>query len=455
MATTKTGNARATKQAAIRDRIVELRRVPARDLRANPKNWRRHPRDQQEAMRGVLAEIGYAGALLARETPEGLLLIDGHLRAETTPDQAVPVLILDVDEREADLLLATVDPIAAMAERDDAALAALLAGVDAEDERVRALLASLAGEEAPTVRDVDAEPQLDRAEELRAQWGVEPGQVWVLGEHRLACGDATDRDTVERVLAGDRASCVFTSPPYGVGIDYGETYTDTIESLRAMLPRLAANWHALLAPGGFAVVNFGDIVSARSIAGTSGPCEYPMAVEYWPVFRAAGFVLWSRRVWCKPVARVAAPWCASSNRSATNYEHVWTWKRDGESPRVGRVGGPMDSQSGWFDTSRLQGVDIGKDTHGAGMPVSCAVWMIGVHTLAGDIVHEPFCGTGTTVMACEQTGRRCRAIDISPSYVAIALQRWADATGGAPVREGAPAAAPKRRRAAAAKDTAA
>ena len=80
----------------IRDRIKELRRVPAKDLIPHPRNWRVHPQAQQDALRGILAEVGYADALLVRETEQGLQLIDGHLRAETTPDQEVPVLVLDV-----------------------------------------------------------------------------------------------------------------------------------------------------------------------------------------------------------------------------------------------------------------------------------------------------------------------------------------------------------------------
>jgi len=75
-----------TATKSFRDRIVELRRVPARELIPNPKNWRRHPARQVAALRAVLEEIGYADVLLARETPEGMMLIDGHLRAETTPD---------------------------------------------------------------------------------------------------------------------------------------------------------------------------------------------------------------------------------------------------------------------------------------------------------------------------------------------------------------------------------
>src|ERR1700730_13488375 len=90
----------------IRDRIRELRRVQASELLPNPKNWRRHPAQQAAAMAGMLAEVGYADALLARETPDGRLqLIDGHLRAETTPTSMVPVLVLDVTEAEATKLL--------------------------------------------------------------------------------------------------------------------------------------------------------------------------------------------------------------------------------------------------------------------------------------------------------------------------------------------------------------
>jgi len=128
----------------IRDRIKELRRVPASELLPNPKNWRTHPVAQQDALRGVLAEVGYADALIARETPEGLMLVDGHLRAETTPDATVPVLVLDIDEAEADLMLATLDPLAAMAGRDEERLSELLATVTSDNDTVNALLETLA-----------------------------------------------------------------------------------------------------------------------------------------------------------------------------------------------------------------------------------------------------------------------------------------------------------------------
>jgi len=151
----------------IRDRVRELRRVRAGDLTPNPKNWRTHPKAQADALRGILAEVGYADALLARELPDGsLILVDGHLRAETTPDQEVPVLVLDINEAEADKLLLSLDPLAALAETNAVALDALLRQVDTGSEGLQQMYADLA--EATDLYDVSeaAPPELadgDRA----------------------------------------------------------------------------------------------------------------------------------------------------------------------------------------------------------------------------------------------------------------------------------------------------
>jgi hypothetical protein len=124
----------------LRDRIKELRRVPASELRPNPKNWRVHPESQQNALRGVLAEIGIANAVLARELDDGsLMLIDGHLRSETIGAELVPVLVLDVNEVEADKLLVTMDPLAAMAEQNTEKLAELFESLKQHDDILHTL----------------------------------------------------------------------------------------------------------------------------------------------------------------------------------------------------------------------------------------------------------------------------------------------------------------------------
>ena len=92
----------------------------------------------------MLSDVGYADALLARETPDGLVLIDGHLRAEVTPDAEVPVLVLDVSEQEADKILLTLDPLAGMADADASQLESLFGTVQFEDESLIKMLAELA-----------------------------------------------------------------------------------------------------------------------------------------------------------------------------------------------------------------------------------------------------------------------------------------------------------------------
>lgn len=128
----------------LRDRIKELRRVPASQLRPNPKNWRSHPKQQQDALRGVLSEVGIANAVIARELEDGsLMLIDGHLRAETIESEMVPVLVLDVNEAEADKLLATLDPLAELAKMEEEKLAALLQSVSTDNEALAEMFSSM------------------------------------------------------------------------------------------------------------------------------------------------------------------------------------------------------------------------------------------------------------------------------------------------------------------------
>jgi len=149
----------------IRDRIKELRRVPADQLQPNPKNWRKHPESQANALRGVLAEVGIASAVLARETPEGgLMLIDGHLRTETLHNAEIPVLVLDVSEEEADKILATFDPLGAMAESDADALRALLEEVETGSQELADMLTALA--EDAGVYAVPTDP----ANDANAEW---------------------------------------------------------------------------------------------------------------------------------------------------------------------------------------------------------------------------------------------------------------------------------------------
>ena len=131
-----------------------------KELRANPKNWRRHPPSQEAALRGVLEDIGFADAVIARETDDGLELIDGHLRQEVMGDQVIPVLIVDVTEEEADKMLLTYDPLAMMAHADQDQLLHLLRDTQFESQAVNDMLEALANGERLPMPDLTEYPDL-------------------------------------------------------------------------------------------------------------------------------------------------------------------------------------------------------------------------------------------------------------------------------------------------------
>ena len=177
----------------IRDRIKDFRRVKASLLRPHPKNWRAHPAAQQDALRGVLAEIGYAGALLARELSDGTLeLIDGHLRAETTPEMEVPVLVLDLDEHEAAKLLAVHDPLAGMAEANEDVLAELLNQVETENDAVQALLDGMLGQSDAPIEGPEAAKDIAIPEAFQVV---------------IDCRDEKEQQTVFERMTGEGYAC--------------------------------------------------------------------------------------------------------------------------------------------------------------------------------------------------------------------------------------------------------
>lgn len=182
---------------SIRDRIRELRRIPAAQLRPNPRNWRTHSPAQQDTLRAVLAEIGYADALLARELADGSVeLIDGHLRAETTPNAIVPVLVLDLDDAEANKLLATFDPLTNMAGIDEGRLCDLVADIDTDNPALRAMLDDL-------LTDAAGPPEPDNADaEHRAGIDI-PDLYQVVAQ----CADEADQQALYERLTAEGYRC--------------------------------------------------------------------------------------------------------------------------------------------------------------------------------------------------------------------------------------------------------
>lgn len=388
----------------LRDRIKELRRVPASELIPNPKNWRTHPKEQQDALRGVLAEVGIAGAVLARELPSGeLMLIDGHMRADTDPTAVWPVLVLDVTEAEADKLLATYDPISAMAETDAVKLDALLKEIDTGSEALQAMLAELADDAglyqdaAEVVEDEVPEPPVDPV--------TKAGDLWLLGEHRLLCGDSTKAEDVGRLMAGERAELVFTDPPYGMSFQ---------SNMRTASDK-------------FAVIANDDTILTewipRAIEHSSGWVfvwtTWKVLERWLPVVRPFG-TLSNMVVWSKGGGGIGD----LSHTFSTDYELALVFSRGAElcGKRIGSV---------WAFNKDAAATYL----HPTQKPVALAAEAIEKTTPAKALVMDLFLGSGTTLIAAEQLNRRCFGMEISPAYCDVIVARWEKLTGGKAVLE--------------------
>lgn len=390
----------------IRDRITELRRVPASELRANPKNWRAHPKEQQAAMSSVLQKIGYADALLARETEDGLLLIDGHLRQDLTPDAIVPVLILDVDEDEADYLLATFDPLGAMAETDKDSLADLLADVEIENAELDDYLHGLLGreKEAP-----DISPEDDDIPEEAPAFSKE-GFVWKLGDHKLIVGDSTDPDVWRRLMDGEVADMVWTDPPYGV--DYvGKTKTAmTIDNDALSMDELEVFLRVALGQA----KDFSKPGAVWYVAAPSGPQFLAFAKVLWD------FAIWHQTIiWSKDVFVMG--------RSDLHWKHESIFY--GWVPGAAHLEPPDRRQDTVWEIPRPK---ASRD-HPTTKPVELVAKSIVLSSRKGELIVDCFGGSGTTLIASERTGRRCNMIEYSPKYADVICRRFQKATGVHPV----------------------
>jgi len=403
----------------IRDRVMELRRVLARDLVPNPKNWRRHPKVQADALRGLLGEIGNADALLARELPDGRLqLIDGHLRAETMPDDEVPVLVLDLDEAESDKLLLTVDPLASMASADGERLGALLDSVRTDDPAIQALLDDLRAQEGRLLENlsdlVDPEPQVDKAEELGCKWGTEAGPLWQASPHRLVCGDSRDPDTILRLFEdGQKFRLLWCDPPYGV--DYAgknELLNRTDRGNRIQKP--IANDE--LGPQAIAALFRDALKQAVAFAakGAAGYATVPSGTllpHFIGAFNDSGFSFKHLLVWIKQQFVIGM-----ADYQPRHEPVLYGWLENGAHYFI-----RDRSQSSVFEVDKPHASVL----HPTTKPVALMAQMIANSSRPGEIIYDPFCGSGSTIVAAAQLKRIGYGCELDPGYLAVELERLA------------------------------
>lgn len=449
---------------------MEIRRVPVAQIKMAPYNPRKDlkPGDPEyEALRRSIGHWGLVEPLVWNERTGRL--VGGHQRLKVLIEQGVQeveVSVVNLDEHEEKALNLALNKIqgdwdedklrAVLLELDEHGVDLALTGFsEAEFED---LVGGLAGGGSVTDQDEDELPELPPEPVTR------PGDLILMGEHRLLCGDARDPDSVRRLLGGQKVDLLVTSPPYNVGVRY-QSYDDREvdrDDYLTFLRQVLRIWVPAMAPGRFVAWNVW--VSPKTY-------HYHQAL----LLEEVGLQFWRQLVWVKKGIPVPHFYSQTkrhpeARRYHPSYRHEVIYLATAGEPRglvydpswdhelvylfstgPPEYGSPImlpgAGESDVWDfinqstTSRdipdaPQGAEHHSNLdrrsvklHPATFPVALPQTLMGYLTAPGETVLDPFCGAGTTILAAEKMKRVAFGVEIGPVYCDLAVMRWERMTG--------------------------
>lgn len=438
--------------------------LPLDQIRTNPKNWKVHPSTQRAYLRTVLEQIGFAGAALAYDDPEwGLTFIDGHMRLDELRAagwSTIPTLVLDVTRDEADLLLATYDPLGQLYESDQAALENLRSSLDpsVEAAELRALAerdpgdlldlldsdiaegagavvppsttpiddagvqddSSQAAAPAPDV-DPDTLPpskahELDnRLDALVEQYKVKKGQLWLIPSrtvpnlaHRIYVGDSQRHQDVRRLVGGERwPALVVMDPPYSSGGFQEAGRSAGSVGTKADVKRVAGD--TLSTRGYTALLN--KVLDAANAAACYVFTDWRMWVVLHDIAEGQRYGVRQMIVWDKGTPGMGQGWRSQHELILLGMRQPLKFdphKAVGNVIRVPRTGNQ------WHTTQK---------------PVELVRTILDTTPYQDSGVYDPMLGSGTTLLAAERAGWVGFGMEQDPAYVAATLHRLANDAG--------------------------
>ena len=390
-------------------------------LIGHPKNPNEHSEEQIRLLAKIIDHQGFRNPIVVSKRSG--FIVAGHARLKAALSlqlKEVPVDLQDF-ETEADEYahLVADNKIAELADADNTLIAELIA--ELEEQGLSSELAGFTSEDLATlIKDIeieegddDSEIDVELADQLEEKWGVKLGQIWQLGEHKIICGDSTSDEVVDELTRGEIPNLMVTDPPYGVNYD-ANWRNETVRSDETPVGGRAigkvsnddnADWSEAwkLFEGDVAYVYHADRkahIVAESLIET-------------------GFEIRSQIIWNKNNFAI------SQCHYHPKHEACWYAVKKG---RKGNWQGDRKQSTVW-DIPKPQKSETGHSTQ---KPVECMDRPIRNNSSPGDLIYEPFSGSGTTIMACENLQRKRRAIELNPGYVAIAIERWHEATGKEP-----------------------
>jgi len=426
---------------------IEVRNIT--DLQPDPNNINKHTVRGHTIVENSIRKRGVGRGILAAGKADVPVILAGNLTHEKARDAGIEEVVFvhttgnqlvvnvrdDLDPESADAIALAIednesqrlsyapdlDLVAQLAAADTGVLAELRKQDKIFDGMIEGM--GIKGEM------VDAEPQIDRAEELLEKWQVKSGDLWQIGEHRLLCGDCTRVENANILFGNKHAQMGLTSPPYAIGKEYEEdvTFDEHIKLLEGLADRSLE----IIEPGGFFFVNFGEIAArshASPLTGSKRQCIYLISKDYWRIFHEERRMdLYAQRIWYKPFGRLQQPFWSyhTSIPHQQEWEHIWTWRLPG---------GDGDKVHDWdisvhavWDTRNEATEDKPLTRHSAAFPVSLPERALKAHTDKGALIWEPFTGSGTTMLVSQNLGRICYGTELNPKYCAVALERMATA----------------------------
>ncbi len=424
---------------------LEIETVPVDRLIPYARNARTHDEPQVAQIAGSIAEFGFVNPILIG-ADDVIIAGHGRLMAALKLGLAdVPVIRLgDLSETQRKALIIADNKIAENAGWDEELLQLELADLKAEDFDLNLTGFDLSEIDA-LLKSVDTEPDGepiddDQVPDAPAQPASQLSDLWVLGGHRLLCGDSTSATDVKRLMNGERAILFATDPPYLV--DYDGTNH----------PQNSAR-KAKVAKGDSSGTNGNKDWSATYGVTWDDSSQGP------DLYR--GFI---KAAIAEAIEPNAAWYCWHASRRQAMLEEVWTeagafqhqqiiwnkekgvltrsrylWKH--EPCLMGWIKGNMPPKadgaeflSSVWDIHGLSGEE--RPDHPTPKPLDCFAIPMRQHVEPGGLCYEPFSGSGSQIMAGETVGRRVYAMEISPTYVDVAVERWQNATGKAAVLDG-------------------
>ena len=427
--------------ASIESPIVEVHcahdeMVAVADLQPHPKNPNKHGREQIRRLALIIEKAGWRAPIVVSRLSGCIVAGHGRLAAaQKLSLESVPVSFQDFASAEDETAYLLADnQVAELSEMDQALVAELLAELDEADADLDLtgfagadldeLLADIEKEEAAA-----AEPKADKdaAFEPQSEHSIEAGQIYVMGEHRIACGDSGDRALVKRLLGKRKPAIMVTDPPYGVEYDPAWREEAGLSEEGALrLTGTVANddeadwrhvWPLWRAP----------------VAYVWHAGKYASTVD--DSLQAADFEIVSQIIWAKHNFAVSRGdyhwqhepcWYAVKKGSTHNWQgsrkESTVWAIDSLNP-FGKTGSG-DKEADHKDTALNQ-----KTGHGTQKPVECMARPIRNNTAKGELVVDPFLGSGSTLIGAQHEGRKCFGCELNPDYVAGIIDRWEKFTG--------------------------